>query len=253
VQEHDPEAVYKRTWDYSKHHFEYTAVAPAHQVHLLTTLKTLHRPPPPPEDDDEYVSHPTPIIFRLLDENIRALHVPSTADEPRPLSLSDFPALGAYYAAAAVSKDSGRFISVVAANSLVPNGDGAHVSAEDQQFISDVACAVGERLDAFPRERITARAHSKARTATDALHEELKALRVLLPPPAPPEDAMVEGVETTEGEVGDPTEGGADGEAEGDTKADPVNAVANLTKQVRLCRITYRRCMFLCAAHCSMC
>jgi hypothetical protein len=68
----DPEAVYKRAWDYSKCHFEYVAVAPAHQAHLLTKVKTLARPAPPAED-----AGARPLLLRGRTERMRhkLLHV----------------------------------------------------------------------------------------------------------------------------------------------------------------------------------
>ena len=53
-------------------------------------------------------------------------------------------------------------------------------SAEDRQYLWDVACAVAAKLDAFSAARVAARAgggHTKAAEAIEAFKEELKGMR----------------------------------------------------------------------------
>jgi hypothetical protein len=188
----DPETVHKRHWDYSKHILEYTAAAPVHQMRLLTDVHTLTRPPPTPEDADPDTSPPPspPVTFRILDEHLPTLYVPSAAIEDRPVSPFGFPAFGAYYAAASVSPASGHYTTVVAADSLAPHGTGAPVAPIDREFIWDIACAVAVRLDSFPAARVAIRTRpsgSDAASALEALGIHLKVLRN----PPPPENATI--------------------------------------------------------------
>lgn len=156
----DPEAVQQRVWDYRAHRLEYVAAAPQHQAFLLSEVSTLDRPPPPPEDaDDDYVAPSVPVTMRMLDEHLPTLYVPSTADEPRAKPLGGFPALGAYYAAAAVQA-SNRYSTVLCVDTLVPHGSAAEISDEDRDFVGQVARAVAAKLEVFVQERIAARAAS---------------------------------------------------------------------------------------------
>ena len=207
----------KRHWDYASHHLEYAAAAPAHQAHLVTTVRALTRPPPPPEDadDDAPPPPPAPVTLRMLDEHIPTLYVPSTANEPRARPLGGFPALGAYFAAAAVSPATGRYAAVIAADTLIPHGDGGVLAAADRAFIWDVACAAAARLDAFPAARVATRAAasggaSAALDAVEALQAALKEMRA--PPPA-------EGGDGEEGDVAD-AEAAAPGDAEAEPRAE---------------------------------
>ena len=81
------------------------------------------------EDADEDAPQPqAPVTFKMLDEHTPTLHVPCTADEPRAKCLAGFPALGGYAAAAAVSRKTGKYTSIVAGDTLVPHGDAAPVA-----------------------------------------------------------------------------------------------------------------------------
>ena len=210
---------------------------------MLSAVRTLPRPPPPAEDadDDAPPPPPTPVTFRMLDEHTPTLYVPCVAADPRATPLSGFPALGAYAAAAAVSPASGRYAAVVAADTLAPAGDAAAACASDRQFLWEVACAVGKRLDAFPAARVAARPASTAAAAVDALKEELKALRA--PPAAaeaadaaadgdaaaaPPEDGGEE--PPAEEAPAEEEEDAPEGEDDGDVE--PAVKIGKLTKKV---------------------
>jgi hypothetical protein len=80
------------------------------------------------------------------------LQVSAVAAEPRVKFLKGFPKVGGYCAVAvpagASGLVSGSFQAVLAADSLLPDGHGRALGAEDVTVLWDIAQALGRALDA---------------------------------------------------------------------------------------------------------
>jgi hypothetical protein len=211
-------------------------------------MQVLARPAPAGEEDDE--EKPTevaPITMKLLDENIPSLHVPNTLEERAVKYHNGFPGIGSYYAAA-VQQQSGRFSSILAADTLVPHGDGQPLSDEDRAFIWDMALVVAKCLERYPAARIEARKRPGLEPSIEDVREALKAIRGGGGPPAQEGNSAGEGeAELKEGEggAGDaaPAEDGApvdeeEEETKLDPEADPAAQVEHFSKQVFSNRFT---------------
>lgn len=173
----DPEAVKKEKWDYSRHHLQYAAAAPAHQVRVLTETQLLERPAPAAEDEEEgAVKETAPVTMKILDENMPSLHVPNTLEEPLVKFHNGFPAIGAYYAAAA-KQENGQFSCILAADTLIPHGDGQPFSPQDRNFIWNLSLVVGKRIEQYQAARISARLQQCLAPTIEETKDALKAIR----------------------------------------------------------------------------
>lgn len=90
-----------------------------------------------------------PVTFRVLDERLPLLEVPAAAAEPRIKFLKGLPKVGGYTAVAVPAGPvaSGCFHAVLAADSLLPEGHGQALCAEDVTVLWELAQALGKALD----------------------------------------------------------------------------------------------------------
>lgn len=236
----DAETVVKDRWDYSQHHLEFVAASPDHQVPVILETPRLERPAVNADEEDEDVPKELPpVTIKMLDQNIPTLHVPCTLQEPRMKYLNDFPAIGAYFAAA-VKQEVGRFSSILAADTLVPHGSGQPISTNDRDLIWKLARAVASRLEQYPAARIQARKAACKYMSSDEIMDAMKAVRSGQPAAAdegeqqlaPEEEATGDG-DAGEAEV-DATDAADEGleDAEIDPEAESAEKVAHFGKLV---------------------
>lgn len=234
----DPEAAVKDKWDYTRHHLEFVTACPDHQIPLILDNPLLERPARTDEEEEDSPVELPPVTMKILDENIPTMHVPCTLDEPRVKYLNDFPAIGAYFAAA-TKQSSGCFSSILAADTLVPHGSGQPISAEDRDLIWELARAVSARLERYPSGRIRARTQESKYPSVDEIRDEMKTLRLGDTPgadegagEAPPEEAEADADPgEAEGGTGDAEDEGIE-EAELDPDAEPAEKAAYFGKLV---------------------
>lgn len=205
----DPESVKKDNWDYSKYHLQYIAAAPAHQARTVSYTQLLERPAPVAEDEDEGKPQElVPITMKILDENMPSVYVPNTLNEPRVKFHNGFPAVGAYCASAA-KQGTGQFSCILAADTLVPHGDGQPFSREDRDFVWDLSLVVSKRLERYSAARISARLQQGMEPTIEEVKESLKAIREA---PTQPESNGETATDSAQAEKG-AVEAAADDEA----------------------------------------
>lgn len=239
----DPESIKKDKWDYSKHHLQYTAAAPAHQASTVSRTQLLERPAPVADDEDEgKPKELAPITMKILDENMPSVHVPNTLNEPRVKFHNGFPAVGAYCASAA-KQTTGQFSCILAADTLVPHGDGQPFCRDDRDFVWDLSLVVSQRLERYAAARIGARLQLCMTPTIEEMKESLKAIRKAPTKPESNGDTAAEG-EPAPAEEGAEEAAAAEEEApppaeeeeelsELDPEADPAAQVEHYTKVVR--------------------
>jgi hypothetical protein len=233
----DPESVKKDKWDYSKHHFQYAAAAPAHQAGTVTRTQILERPPPVAEDEENIAPKElVPITMKILDENMPLLHVPNTLKEPRVKFHNGFPAIGAY-CAAAVKQATGQFSCILAADTLPPHGDGQPFTQEDLDFVWDLSLVVSKRLERYSAARISARIQECMAPTIETVKESLKAIREATAPKESPKEAT--GNEGAAQEEASPPAEEPEELPELDPEAEPAAQVEHYKKVVRSCNIAF--------------
>lgn len=234
----DPEAAVKDKWDYSRHHLEFVTACPDHQIPVIVENPLLERPARTDEEEQDAPVELPPVTMKMLDENIPTMHVPCTLDEPRFKYLNDFPAIGAYFAAA-TKQNSGCFSSILAADTLVPHGSGQPISTDDRDLIWELARAIATRLERCPADRIRARMQESKYPSVDEIRDEMKKLRLgdasgadggAEEAPAEEEAADADPGEA-EGETGDAEDDGIE-EAEIDPDAELAEKAAHFGKLV---------------------
>ena len=237
----DPESVKKDNWDYSKYHLQYIAAAPAHQARTVSYTQLLERPAPVAEDEDEGKPQElVPITMKILDENMPSVYVPNTLNEPRVKFHNGFPAVGAYCASAA-KQGTGQFSCILAADTLVPHGDGQPFSREDRDFVWDLSLVVSKRLERFSADRIKSRLQPSMAPTIEELKESLKAIREApanpdgnaetAEEPAQAEDGAAEDAPAAEEEAAPPAEEEEE-LPELDPEAEPAAKVEHYKKAV---------------------
>eukprot|EP00892_Ulva_mutabilis_P003140 jgi/Ulvmu1/12827/UM098_0008.1 len=235
----DAETVFKDRWDYSRHHLEFVTAAPDHQLPMISETPRLERPVVNADEDEEDVPKELPpVTMKMLDEHMPTLHVPCTLQEPRMKYLNEFPAIGAYFAAA-VKQKVGSFSSILAADTLVPHGSGQPLSVEDRDLIWELARAVAARLERYPAARIQARTEACKYKSVDEIKEAMKVVRSGPAAFANEEEQPApEVVATGEEEVAEAGGGAAEladeglEEAEIDPEAEPAEKAAHFGKLV---------------------
>lgn len=237
----DAETVVKDRWDYSQHHLEFVTASPEHQLRIILDNPRLERPAVNADEEEENVLKALPpVTMKMLDDNTPTMHVPCTLQEPRIAYLNEFPAIGAYFAAA-VKQKSGSFSSILAADTLVPHGSGQPVSSDDRDLIWELARAVASRLERYPAARIQARVEAFKYASLDEIRDAMVGLRSAQPAvtdtdeqPAHEEDAPgnTNAGEAEEGEDGNVVDNEME-EAEIDPEADSAEKAAHFGKLVR--------------------
>lgn len=145
----------------------------------------LFRPAPLADDADEGAKpEPVPYTFRVLDERLPMVYLPSVSGEERVRFFRRFPKIGAYQACG-VQVAGGEFKAVIAADTLFPEAGGQPLSVEDQDLIWEVSRSVGKALEAVSKGAAARIAAASAAEAMAALHARLAELR-----PAPAEAAV---------------------------------------------------------------
>lgn len=228
-------------WDYSKHHLEYVVAYPDHQTFILEQ-PLLQRPVNKSEEEEDDAPEEIPAItMKMLDEHLPTLHVPRTLEEPRVKYLNDFPAIGAYFSTA-TQQSSGRYSSILAADTLVPYGNGQPLSNTDRDLIWEIARAVAARLERYPSARIAARFQDRKYASIEEIKDSMKALQSSGAPTGEDAEAGPE-ADAGEGDA-EPAEAEADAndiadesieEAEIDPDAEPGDKLVHFGKLVRLC------------------
>lgn len=140
----------QKPMDYSKKYLAYVAATNGQD---FVKDMDLRRPAPLPEDvdpDDPEAPkpEPMPISYRILDEIVPLVYVPSVAKEPRVRFFKQFPKIGAYIAAGVQMSSSKEFKAVLAADSLFPEAGGQPLNEEDKDFIWEASRAVSSRIGA---------------------------------------------------------------------------------------------------------
>eukprot|EP00775_Hariotina_reticulata_P001846 gene1846-2179_t len=187
--------------NYSKKLLQYVAASKGHEFMTKLQLKR----PPAADDDSGAPAEQAPITFKILDEHVPLLEVPTVSTEPRVKFLRNFPRIGGYCAAAVPSGPlgpaGGSYHAVLAADTLLPEGHGQPLTALEVSLVWDVAQALGKALDAAGVALQKDAARGGAVEALAELQAAVEAARK----DAPPQAAAVEVVEDPAAAVEDGT------------------------------------------------
>jgi hypothetical protein len=166
--------------DYTKKYFSYVAASEGQENVVGVSLR---RPiAVGGEGDEEEVAAVKPAYtFRMLDEKIPLLVVPNVVQESTVTFFRRFPKIGSYLACG-IQVSSGEFKSVLAVDTLMPEGNGQPLSTEDQDFIWEVSKAVAKAWEASQAKIIAPAADGPGPAAYANLNALITALKN--PPPS---------------------------------------------------------------------
>ncbi|DBB04446.1 hypothetical protein WJX77_006340 [Trebouxia sp. C0004] len=161
--------------DYSKNSLEYV-ITSSGQEWMLERSAALTRPPPPGEDAGEDAPvRPAAPTFRLLDEALPNMYLPNVAYTRSMVFFKQFPRVGAYWACGL--KGSGeRVEAILAADSLMPPGNGRPLSHQDREFVEKLAAIVGANMAELGRQRAASAAAGAGKAAVYDLEKKLAEL-----------------------------------------------------------------------------
>ncbi|DBA78024.1 TPA: hypothetical protein ACH3X2_008002 [Trebouxia sp. C0005] len=163
--------------DYSKNSLEYIVTCSG-QEWMLERSAALTRPPPAGEDAGEDAPVPPAApTFRLLDEALPNMYLPNVAYTRTMVYFKQFPRVGAYWACGL--KASGeRVEAILAADSLMPPGNGRPLSHQDREFLEKLAAVVGANMAELGRQRAASAAAGAGKAAVYGLEKTLAELEI---------------------------------------------------------------------------
>lgn len=213
-----------KVFDYSLKYLEFVVNNTGRD--LPEASRVLRRPAPTPEGEEPPNPAPaTPLLFSILDQNLKSLYFPDALLAPNFSFPGDFPRPGAFEAQAVMTHEK-EIKAVLCADTLLPSGNGLALSQSDRDFITRVADALEANLTSA-QERFAETQAANVAALKDRRRKLQAALEEALAPPA----QAAEGDES--GAAAAPAEEAAAPSAEGSAEA-PAGAEEEVPPEVPL-------------------